>query len=39
LATVKRSLIGSMFAEVLELSPGRSGFAYMVDGQGRVIYC
>jgi PAS domain S-box-containing protein len=38
LATVKRSLIRSMFAEVLELSPGRSGFAYMVDGHGRVIY-
>ena len=38
LATVERSLIGAMFADVLELRPGRSGFAYLVDGQGRVIY-
>ena len=32
------SLLGATFAEVLELKSGRSGFAYLVDSRGRVIY-
>ncbi|MFQ5872904.1 MAG: histidine kinase [Dehalococcoidia bacterium] len=38
MSTTKYSLLGAMYAEVLELTAGRSGFAYLVDGSGRVIY-
>ena len=38
LSTVKYSLLGSMYAEMLEFKAGRSGYAYLVDGNGRVIY-
>ena len=36
--TLRTSLLGAVFAEVLELRGGRSGLAYLVDGRGRVIY-
>ena len=36
--TLRTSLLGAVFAEVLELRGGRTGFAYLVDGHGRVIY-
>ena len=36
--TLRLSLLGATFAEVLELGSGRSGLAYLVDGRGRVIY-
>ena len=35
-ANIRTSLLG--FSEVLELKAGQSGFAYLVDSQGRVIY-
>ena len=38
LCTVKYSLIGSMFVNVLELKAGGSGYAYLVDGNGHLIY-
>ena len=38
MATVKRSLMGATYTKILELKPGRSGFAYLVDGNGRSIY-
>jgi len=38
LSTVKYSLLGSTYAERLEFKAGRSGFAYLVDGNGQVIY-
>jgi PAS domain S-box-containing protein len=37
-STVKFSLLGGLYAKVLELKAGLSGFAYLVDGNGRVIY-
>ena len=37
-ASVKRSLLGATYAEVLEFNPGRSGFAYLVDGNGKLLY-
>jgi signal transduction histidine kinase len=36
--TVKYSLIGSMFVNVLEFHGGGSGYAYLVDGNGTLIY-
>ena len=36
--TLRASLLGAVFAEVLELRGGRSGLAYLVDGRGTVIY-
>ena len=36
--TLRASLLGGTFAEVLELKSGRSGLAYLVDSAGRVIY-
>ena len=38
LFTIRFSLIGATYAEVLEFKAGRTGFAYLVDGAGRVIY-
>ncbi len=38
MSTVKYSLLGGMYAEVLEFKAGRSGYAYLVDGNGQVIY-
>ena len=38
MSTIKYSLLGSIFAEVLEFKAGRSGHAYLVDGNGEVIY-
>lgn len=35
---MKYPLIGAIYAEVLQLKVGRSGYAYLVDGNGRVIY-
>jgi type IV secretory pathway VirB6-like protein len=37
-STIKLSLLGGLCAKVLELKAGRSGYAYLVDGSGRVIY-
>jgi len=36
--TIKHSLLGATYARVLEFKAGRSGYAYLVDGKGRVIY-
>ena len=36
--SLRFSLLGATFAEVLELKSGRSGFGYLVDSRGRVIY-
>jgi signal transduction histidine kinase len=38
MCTVKYSLLGVMYTRVLEFKSGRSGFAYLVDGGGRVLY-
>jgi len=35
---MKYPLLGAIYAEVLELKAGRSGYAYLVDGNGQVIY-
>ena len=32
------SLVGATLAQVLELKAGQTGFAYLVDGNGRVLY-
>ena len=37
-SNIRTSLLGATFAEVLELKAGRSGFAYLVDSQGTVVY-
>jgi signal transduction histidine kinase len=37
-ATVRYSLLGAMYAELLEFKAGRGGYAYLVDGNGRIIY-
>jgi PAS domain S-box-containing protein len=37
-STIKLSLLGGLYAKVLELKAGRSGYGYLVDGSGRVIY-
>jgi len=36
--TLEYSLIGSLFVDVLEIRPGGSGYAYLVDGNGVPIY-
>ncbi len=36
--TLRYSLVGATFAQVLELKAGQTGFAYLVDGNGRVLY-
>jgi len=36
--TLKYSLLGATYARVLEFEAGRSGYAYLVDGNRRVIY-
>ncbi|MEE9199445.1 MAG: cache domain-containing protein, partial [Dehalococcoidia bacterium] len=36
--TIRYSLVGVTYAEVLEFKAGATGFAYLVDGNGRVIY-
>ena len=38
LASIKRSRLGAMYVQVLEFKPGKKGFAYLVDGNGRVIH-
>jgi len=38
MCTLKYSLLGSTYAQILELKAGRSGYAYLVDSSGRVIY-
>ena len=38
LSTVRYSRLGATFAEVLEFQAGRGGYAYLVDGNGRVIW-
>ena len=38
LSTIRYSLIGATYAQVLEFKTGRTGFAYLVDGAGRLIY-
>lgn len=38
MSTLRFSLLGALFTEVLELKAGRSGFAYLVDGNGRAIH-
>ena len=35
---MKYPLLGPIYAEVLQLKVGRRGYAYLVDGNGRVIY-
>jgi len=37
-ATLRFSPLGETYSQVLELTAGRDGFAYLVDGDGRVIY-
>jgi len=34
----EKHLLGTIYREVLELKAGSSGYAYLVDGNGRVIY-
>jgi len=38
MSTIKYSLIGAMYAEVLEFTAGSEGYAYLVDSNGWVIY-
>ncbi|MBC8422406.1 MAG: GAF domain-containing protein [Chloroflexi bacterium] len=38
MSEIKYPLLGSVYAEVFEFKVGRSGYAYLVDGNGRVIY-
>ncbi len=38
MCTLRFSLIGTMYSRVLEFKSGQSAFAYLVDGEGRVIY-
>ncbi|MCK4298037.1 MAG: cache domain-containing protein, partial [Planctomycetes bacterium] len=38
MCTIRYSLLGATYAQVLEFKAGRSGYAYLVDGNGRVIY-
>jgi len=37
-STLRFSPLGETYSQVLELTAGRDGFAYLVDGDGRVIY-
>ncbi len=36
--SIRFSLVGATFAEILELKAGQTGFGYLVDGNGRVLY-
>jgi signal transduction histidine kinase len=38
LATIKYSMLTALFSRILELKAGRSGYAYLVDGNGRTIF-
>ncbi len=38
LSTLRFSPLGETYSQTLELTAGRQGFAYLVDGEGRVIY-
>jgi nitrate/nitrite-specific signal transduction histidine kinase len=38
MSEIRYPLLGSVYAEVFEFKVGRSGYAYLVDGNGRVIY-
>ena len=38
MANIQTSLLSATLAEVLEFKAGRSGFGYLVDGNGRVVY-
>ena len=38
MATLEGSLLNLTYADVLEITKGREGVAYLVDGNGRVIY-
>ena len=38
LSSLRFSILNATYAEVLEITAGRQGFAYLVDGTGRVIY-
>ncbi len=38
MCTVRYSMLGVMYSRVLEFESGRSGYAYLVDGNGRVLY-
>jgi signal transduction histidine kinase/HAMP domain-containing protein len=38
ISTLRYSLLGTTYAEVLEITAGHSGFGYVVDGDGQVIY-
>jgi signal transduction histidine kinase len=38
LCSVKYSLLGTTYSRVLEFKSGRSAYAYLVDGDGRVLY-
>ncbi len=38
MATLRYSLLSTTYAEVLEITAGYSGYAYLVDGNGQVIY-
>ena len=35
---MKYPVLGAIYADVLQLEVGRSGYAYLVDGHGQVIY-
>ena len=37
-SNIRASSLEATFSEVLELKAGRSGFAYLVDSQGKVVY-
>ena len=38
LSTLRSSPLGGTYAKILELTAGGEGFAYLVDGEGQVIY-
>jgi signal transduction histidine kinase len=38
MSNIHTSLVSATFAELLEFTPGSSGFAYLVDGTGKVIF-
>jgi signal transduction histidine kinase len=38
MSTLRYSLLGTTYAEVLEFTAGHSGFGYIVDGNGQVIH-
>lgn len=38
MSTIRHSLLGAAYADVLDSQASRSAHAYLVDGQGRVIY-